>query len=138
MDKLLEKRIVRIPEKLEDIQKSVQNILTGISKWAKEEDYMQLQLLKPRLLKLISDMEVLESEVSECLQKLSDDTEKEVTENQLLQQKAMILEEKAVVIKLLDDITASTKIIEKSERAGLAGEILDRCRILETSIKELL
>ncbi len=137
MDKKLENRIVRIPDEISRIQSETQDVLDGISRWTKAEDYMQLKLLSPRLLNLISKIDNQINEIESCNAELEGDKNAEVSSAVLLQQKALLQKEKMIIEKILSDVSLSSKLIENSEKARVAGEILERCRALSLSVKEM-
>ncbi|WP_029324658.1 hypothetical protein [Butyrivibrio sp. AE3004] len=137
MNTLLGKKIADIPYEIQTLQKSVQDILTGISKWTKDEDYVQLRLLIPRLIQLLSRIDKLEEEVDGYMEAVKTDSDANLTVVTLEQQKLLIVQEKQIIQKLLDDVSLSTKVIESSEKEVLAGEILERCRELEISMRKM-
>ncbi len=136
MDKQTEQRIKRVPEQIHDMMESVQEILEGITKWTKAEEYIQLRLIVPRILKLLSGMEDVGADIDDLVAHL--DPEKEILSiNTLNQQKASLEQEKVILKNLCDQIQLSSKMIERSERDRLAQDILVRCRTLENSLKEI-
>ncbi len=136
MDKQTEYRIKQVPEQIGDIMESVSKILEGITRWTKAEDYVQLRLILPRILKLLSDMEDLGTEIDNLISRLDADKEA-VSISTLIQQKASLNQEKAVLKNLSEQIRLSSMVIEKSERDLLAQDILVRCQTLEHSLKEM-
>lgn len=138
MDRTLENRLIRIPEKIRQIQDDTTKVLDGISRWTKEEDYVQLRLLLPRLKNLISRIDALSDEIDSCLGETEGDKAAEMTVNALLQQKASLLNERSVIGKIQDDVSLSSNLIEDSERIRLSGEILERCRTFQHTVKEML
>ncbi len=136
MDNRTEQRIKCVPERIHEMVESVQNILEGITKWTKAEDYIQLRLIVPRIIKLLSGMEDMGADIDDMVARLDPDKEL-MSINTLLQQKAALEQEKIVLKNLCDQIQLSSKMIERSERDRLAQDILVRCRTLENSLKEI-
>ncbi len=137
MDKRLEMRIVRIPDEIGRIQDETRKILEGISGWTKKEDYMQLKLLAPRLANLLAGIDTAIGETESCMVELEGDSNAAVTKNSLMQQKALLMKERGIIEDIRSDVALSSRLIEDSEKARLAGEILKRCEALRLSIKEM-
>jgi hypothetical protein len=136
MDNRTEQRIKCVPERIHEMVESVQNILEGITKWTKAEDYIQLRLIVPRIIKLLSGMEDMGADIDDMVARLDPDKEL-MSINTLLQQKAALEQEKIVLKNLCDQIQLSSKMIERCERDRLAQDILVRCQTLEQSLKEI-
>lgn len=137
MNKALENRIIQIPDNIVAIQNETRRILDGILRWTGEKDFMQLKLLLPRLMNLISKIDAQSKEIDECISTLEGEKNADLTRNSLLQQKALLSNERSIIEKIRDDVSLSSKLIEKSEQMRLTGEILERCKALELSVKEL-
>ncbi|MBR1671176.1 MAG: hypothetical protein IJ695_10820 [Butyrivibrio sp.] len=137
MNKALENRIIQIPDNIVAIRNETRRILDGILRWTGEKDFMQLRLLLPRLMNLISKIDAQSKEIDECISTLEGEKNADLTRDLLLQQKALLSNERSIIEKIRDDVSLSSRLIEKSEQMRLTGEILERCKALELSVKEL-
>ncbi len=130
-------KVRKFPDDILKIQKSLQDILTGIREWAEDEDYMQLRLLMPRFQYLLSMIEILKEEMTSALLEVKGN--KDVLTEQGINSQMLALESIEGQIKSLDDsIKVSLKAIDASEKERLAADILTRCRELENASGELL
>lgn len=137
MDKRIAGRIVKLQEETAGLHDEAGKVIDGISGWTREEDYVQLRLLIPRLKNLVLKLCTNIQEAEACIKVIEGDKNAEAAVALLLQLKAQLVKEKMILEKLQGDISLSTRIIESSEKARLSGEILERCKAFALSVEEL-
>ncbi len=137
MDKTLERRIVNMTDNIEDVQNKAQQILKGITEWTSHDQDVQLKLLGPRLINLVSNIDMYIEDIDCYIKELNDCEGSKVTINMLLQQKGILLNTRRVMTDIQENIDTSLMLIDNSNKVREAKEYIQRCQNLKRLAKEM-